>query len=675
MTQHQRRILISLFALGLTTAPAVSARADEVSRMCAEPDKPGDLLSIDLESLLNVKVITASKSAETLADAPGVISVVTRDELQRFGGITLGEILQRVPGLTGTTSYFTDRSLIAARGDQTKANGGHILILINGRPTREILEGGLISDLMEAFPVNVLERIEVIKGPGSVLYGSNAFSAVVNLIVQKAERNGLVLTGLAGKSGAYDTSGQATLKCGDLSMIASVQFHTRPDWATPYHYPTSLGDPFAAGAKPISNAVIENRAPSAYVGANFKGFSFMSSMTQWGSSNFVRGEVGTSAWRRAFADVGYAAKAAANWDTSVNLTYTRNTFDGTGLAMIERASHEFVLEWTNFVTLTPTDRLTFGALYNYIQGHELYLGVSPSVTISDASRPGEAAYAQLDHRLTATLKAVGGFQANKIGALDLDIVPRAGVIWTPTARVNVKALYGQAFRAPSINETSLNHPQLKGNPNLVPELVGTFDLGVTYQQNRIEAGVNYFRSKLTDSISVDTSHALWRYQNLGDVTFHGVELESKYYITKNVFLMGSVLYQTNTDGDGNHDVTLVPNVGGKAGISYASASGLTASVFDGYDGGLPNYGATLNPGPSAHHLVNAHVRLDASHYWHADAAKGLALFVHADNLANQQVWMPDLGGNTGDTIPVDRGRSIYVGVELSLGKLSTASAR
>ena len=222
--------------------------AGQAARACAQPDKPGDLLAIDFESLLNVTVITASKSAETLADAAGAISVVTRDELQRFGGITLGEILQRVPGLTGTSSYFTDRSLIAARGDQTKANGGHILILINGRPTREILEGGLISDLMEAFPVNVLERIEVIKGPGSVLYGSNAFSAVVNLIVQKAERNGLVLTGLAGRSGAYDTSGQATLKCGDLNVIASVNYHTRPDWETPYHYPTSLGDPFAAGA-------------------------------------------------------------------------------------------------------------------------------------------------------------------------------------------------------------------------------------------------------------------------------------------------------------------------------------------------------------------------------------------------------------------------------------------
>jgi outer membrane receptor protein involved in Fe transport len=670
MTHQQRRIPLVLVTLWLASVPALAA---DLPGVCAQTEKPDDLLSIDLASLLDVKVITASKSAETLADAPGVISVVTQDELRRFGGITLGEILQRVPGLTGTSSYFTDRSLIAARGDQTKANGGHILILINGRPTREILEGGLISDLLEAFPVNVLERIEIIKGPGSVLYGSNAFSAVINLIVQKADRNGLVLTALAGKSGAYDTSGQATVKCGDLGVIASVQYHTRPDWATSYHYPTSLGDPFAAGANPISYTVIENRAPSAFVGANYRGFSFMSSYTQWAAGNFVRGEVGTTEWRRGFVDLGYTTKAAANWDTSVNLTFTRNTLDATGNAQIKRDSHEFVLEWTNVVSLTPKDRLTFGALYNYIQGHEIYVAVDPNIVISNGSRPGEAAYAQVDHRLTATLKAIGGFQANKIGALKIDVVPRAGLIWTPMARVNVKALYGQAFRAPSINETLLNHPGLAGDPNLVPEKVGTFDLGVGYQRDRVEASVNYFRSTLTDSITVNTSQARWRYQNLGDVTFHGVEFEGKYYVTKALFVLGSVMYQSNEDAPGP-SVTTVPNFGAKAGISYQAASGLTASVFDGYDGGL-SYGPTLNPGPTSHHLANAQLRLDLSRYWRAKAARGVALFVHGDNIANQQVWMPDLGGNTGDTIPVDRGRTVYMGVELSLGSPAAATVR
>jgi outer membrane receptor for ferrienterochelin and colicin len=146
-----------------------------------------DSYAMDIDSLLNTKVTTASKFSEKISDAAGVVSVVTQDELQRFGGTTLLEVLERVAGLNVSSTFLGDRSLIAVRGDQTRANAGHILILINGRPVREILEGGVSSDILESFPIDTLERIEVVKGPGSVLYGSDAFSGVINLITKKAK--------------------------------------------------------------------------------------------------------------------------------------------------------------------------------------------------------------------------------------------------------------------------------------------------------------------------------------------------------------------------------------------------------------------------------------------------------------------------------------------------------
>ena len=209
----------------------------------------------------------------------------------------------------------------------------------------------------------------------------------------------------------------------------------------------------------------------------------------------------------------------------------------------------------------------------------------------------------------------------------------------------------------------------------MPEKVGTFDVGVTYHQDRVETSVNYFRSHLSNSITVDVSQARWMYQNRGDATFQGVEFEGKYYLKKDFFLLGSTLYQTNDDGEGGRNRTPIPNVGAKAGISYEGANGLTASVFDSYDGGVDGYAATLNPRPDAHHLVNALVRLNVSHYWHGRAGRSLALFMEADNVTNQQVWMPDWGGNTGDTIPVNRGRTLYFGVEMSLSKAATSVGR
>ncbi len=642
----------------------------QVAAQAQAPGSAHELASLDLESLLNTKVITASKFSENLADAPGVITVISQDELRRFGGMTLQEVLERVPGLSLTSAYFTDRSLLAARGDQTKINGGHILFLINGRPTREVLEGGLISDLLEAFPVNALEKIEVIKGPGSVLYGSNAFSAVVNLITKKAESNGLAVSGFGGERGVKGSSGQLMLKRGDFSLFGAGQFHQKPNWTTDYNLPLSLiGDPVAPPVPLVQNVTLEDRGDGAYLGASYKNLAFMSSFTEWHAPSFVRGTIGPNKWRRGFADLGYTAAVSSQWDMSFNATYSRNEFDNYVYPDIGRDSQELVLEWTNAVSFGKSDRLTFGTLFNHVEGQETYFGLATPIQISDGSRPGGAIYAQWDHQLIDAVKLVGGFQVNKIAGTGANAVPRAGIVWNPTAHVGVKALYSGAFRAPSINETMLNHPGLAGNPDLRPEKVGTLDLSLSYEANRFQGALTYFHSRQTDSIVVDTVPVRWRYLNLGQATFQGFDLEGKYYLKKNYFLLGSVAYQANTDANGNSNITPVPNFGAKGGVSYRAENGLTLSIFDNYQGALNGFrNATVNPSPAAYHLLGSHIRYDLSRYLQSRDRGGIALFAHAENLANRQVWLPDWGNNSGDTMPVNRGRTVYFGVEFSVGR-------
>ncbi len=655
---------VLLFALCLSGLAAAQVRSQSPS------GAGSDIGSLDLESLLNTKVITASKFSENLADAPGIISVISQDELRRFGGTTLQEVLERVPGLSLASAYFTDRSLVAARGDQTKINGGHVLFLINGRPTREVLEGGLISDLLEAFPVNALEKIEVIKGPGSVLYGSNAFSAVVNLITKKAESNGLTVRGSGGAEGAKGSSGQVMVKRGGFSLFGAGQFHQNPNWNTAYRLPTSLiGDPLAPPVPLVQSVTVEDRGDGAYLGASYKNLAFMSSYTEWHAPSFVRGSIASNKWRRGFADLGYTVKATDAWDMSFNATYTRNTFDNFGYPSIGRDSQELVLEWTNSVTFSNWDRLTVGALFNHVEGQETYFGIDPPFQISDGSRPGGAFYAQWEHQLVDTVKLVGGFQVNKITGTGLNVVPRAGVVWNPTSHVGVKALYSGAFRAPSINETMLNHPALQGNPDLMPEKVGTLDLSVSYQANRFQGALTYFHSRQTDSIVVDTRPVRWQYLNLGEATFQGFELEGNYYLRKSFFLTGSVSYQANQDGNGISNITPVPNLGAKGGLSYRAENGLTLSIFDNYQGAVRGFSnITVNPVPTDYHLLSSHFRYDLSRYLGSKDKGGAALFAHAENLANYQVWLPDWGNNSGDTMPVNRGRTVYFGVEFSLGK-------
>ena len=492
-----------------------------------------------------------------------------------------------------------------------------MLILINGRPSREILEGGLVSDLMESFPVNILERIEVIKGPGSVLYGSNAFSAVVNLIVRKSrQQRRSSLSGAAGRAGAFATSALATVKCGDLNVVGTVQFHTRPDWVTPYRYPPSLGDPFANNAMPVSSATIRDRAPSAYRGGRLQGLQL----------HLVLHAVGVGKLRSRGSRCRPVAarvcgrrlhrKGGRNWDMSVNATYTRNTFDATGSAKIERASRELVLEWTNFVSPTPRDRADVRRVVqphsrtrDLSRRHSQYhdLGGQPAGSGGvRAAGPSAGGYLEGDRRLPGEQDRRARPGRGAQGGRDLESRPT----------LSIKALYGQAFRAPSINETRLDHPGLAGNPDLVPEKVGTFDLGLTYHDDRVQAGVNYFRSRLTNGINVDTSEARWKYHEPGrsDLPRASSSKESSTS-RRSFFLLGSVLYQTNRGRRRQQECDADPQRRRQGRHQLRSGQGPDGERLRQLRRGVDGYAATLNPGPDAHHLVNVHLRFDVSDYW------------------------------------------------------------
>jgi len=626
-----------------------------------------DLGSMDLQSLLAIKVTTASKFLEKLSEAPGVMSVVTQDELKRFGGLTLGEILDRVTGMSFSVASFTDRSIIAARGDQTKINGGHILFLINGRPTREVLEGGLIGDLLESFPVTILEKIEVIRGPGSVLYGSNAYTAVVNLITRKADGNNLSVTGMGAPDTGAATSGQLSFRRGDLSIVGAGQFRQTPNWTTPvwsYMVGTQM-------------TTIPNRGNGAYVELDYHGLRFMSAFTDW-TTDYIEGMVGQARWRRGFGDLGYSFKAARNWDMSFDLTYTRTALNAEkDCPWMTRDSYDAVAEWTNTIRLSDKDHLTFGALFNYIRGQEYFYFTVPRALIANGSRAGGAFYGQFDHQLLRNVKLIGGFQANKIGALTLSVVPRGGIIWNPVSHISVKALYSQAFRAPSLFENDMDlgppvwqgPPTLYGDPNLRPEKVATIDLGIGYEGRRFQYGINYFHSRQHDPIIQTPVGSDVRYVNGSDATFQGFEFEGKYYVRKNWFLMGSTMYQTSVDALGNENLTPVAHWVPKAGISYSSSSnGFTAGLFDVYQEAIPGYTYATNPPPGAFHMVNANLRYDLSRFIPATYKTGLALVVHATNLANHGMWLPDWKDTPGNTIFAQRGRTIFAGIEVTLGK-------
>jgi outer membrane receptor for ferrienterochelin and colicin len=621
------------------------------------------VFELSLEQLLNSEVTTVSKSAEKQTDAPGVITVVTKDEINRFGGTTLSSILARVPGLVATMSYVNDVSVISARGEQITNTSSHVLLLINGRPVREILEGGISSEIFETFPVNIIERIEVIKGPGSVLYGSNAFSGVINIITEKPEKTGVSISGLAGPGGALGASGDIKIKAGDFNLIAAGRYFQKPEWTVTYTLPLPP-PPTKVFTRDVT---IPSEGPGAYLGANFKGLSFMTSYNQLKSTGFADRGTGNNLWKKNFYNFGYDLDVSKIWRTNINLTYTLSKLDADSFPKIHRNSYEMLAEWTNFITVSKKSKIVFGGLYLDTKGKEYSLLTGSEVVSCDAKRGAYGVYAQADYLVLKSVKVIGGVQLNKIENVNMGITPRAGIIWNPTNRINVKALYSQAFRAPSLDEVSLVFPTLQGNPDLKPEKVGTYDFSVSYHGEQMQVALTYFYSKLFDVIKQNKTFTPAKYDNLGEAIMQGVELEGKYYINKSIFVTASTLFRSIDDTSGNKNICPIASIGAKGGISYASENGITIGLFDIFQGPLHDrYKTTLNVSPEKNYnLLNLYGNFDLNKLFAIQLKQTFAIFIQVDNLLDKKIWLPNRGVAAGKSEPYNQGRIMYAGLNFS----------
>jgi outer membrane receptor protein involved in Fe transport len=176
------------------------------SALAAEPDEAGGLAELSIEELMDVEVTVASKRPETTSEAPGVVVVVPRTEMELYGDRTLYQLMQRQPSVYPRPSFVYSDSMAGFRGDLVAHSETHTLILLNGRPMRESAQA-INCPMYMTFPLASLESVELIRGPGSVLYGTNAFTGVVNLKTRPVpEQREISVSALGGSYGYYDTT-------------------------------------------------------------------------------------------------------------------------------------------------------------------------------------------------------------------------------------------------------------------------------------------------------------------------------------------------------------------------------------------------------------------------------------------------------------------------------------
>lgn len=671
----QRRSIYLLTTI-LLLVPSVTFGGDPPT---TPPDKAStagntdNLLDMSLDDLMNVTVTTTSKTEEKLSEAAGVISVMSHDELNRFGARNLKDILMRMPSFNLSTIYMTDRSTLAIRGDQLSPAANHILLLINGRPVREAEEGGIKSEMLESFPVASIDRIEVIRGPGSVLYGSNAFSGVINVITKKASENNTSLTVAGGIPGSVHGTGSAEYNIGDLGIVIGGQFEKSKNWDVTFQAKDTV----------FRNFSIPDKGFGTYAELSFKGLKYMVSYDRWQNyfamqkyipanrSNplapppyYGRHMYGNVLWDKLFNDLGYSLKLSDIWDMTFNATYTQSWLDVDSFPAPVRNSFDLTGEWTNFIRPVKNLNIVLGFLGNRVQGTQ-HSGL-PSVKTLDTSQNTFSGYLQADYRIIPQLKVIAGLQSNKAAGFDFDLNPRFSLIWSPDEIVNVKALYSSAFRAPTIQELYLKSGTIVGTKTLNPEKVQTVDLGVNIQTEKISFGINNFYSEISNSIYQEQRKPptpnLYSNSKV-PTTIIGLEVEGKYYITKELMLTGSGLYQKNTTGDSAGNMMPVPEASAKGGISY-SKCGFTASIFNTYEGRLDKrYNATYNKTRKAFDLLDLTLKyeLDKAFSWKIPQ---FAIFIDAYNLLDEEIWLPATGQAKNYTLPQIEGRSINFGIDV-----------
>jgi len=191
----------TLLMLSLTLL-AMELFGQSSQRTPQSPAQPGgqpDLSQVPLEDLMNIKVTSVSKKEQKMSQAAAAIFVITQEDIRRSGATNIPDLLRIVPGLD-VAQINANNWAVSARGFNTQFED-KLLVLIDGRAVYTPLQGGVNWDTQDV-PLEDLDRIEVIRGPGATLWGANAVNGVINIVTRKAaDTPGALITGGGGTEG------------------------------------------------------------------------------------------------------------------------------------------------------------------------------------------------------------------------------------------------------------------------------------------------------------------------------------------------------------------------------------------------------------------------------------------------------------------------------------------
>lgn len=479
----------------------------------------------DLQKILNKNVTISSRKALTTRETPGIISLITEEEIQNAGARDLIDVLRMVPGF----DVMQDLQFVMGIGLRGNwANEGKVLVMMDGQPFNELLYQTVAVG--NRFPVDAIERIEIVRGPGSALYGGSAEYGVINIITKAAENlHGAAVYGTggfhAGATGRTNAGIMAAQKGQNFSWDAS--FFTGKAIVSDRSY-FELG-----GTDEYDLAAATNADPlNINIGLKKGGFQLRTTYDQFDTSEpftFVSN-------KNFLTDLKYEWKINDQLVVTPQIKY----FEQTPWAYGEVETGEYTLkvnarrymgginaayDWSRKVNIN------FGAVYFEDKATDLlkggYFGGNNTLSLNNY-----ALFAQslIKHRLA---NATIGLRYERNNLYGDAFVPRFALT-KKIQNFHFKILYSQAFRAPAIENINLSQ-----NGDIKPEKSNVFELEFGYQFTpEMLLAVNVFSISTRDVIIysvevISSTESIEGYDNFDKSGSKGAELV--YSIRKSNF--------------------------------------------------------------------------------------------------------------------------------------------
>ena len=589
---------------------------------------PADEEDVVLYGMDRSAISLASGSTLPLRRAPAVASVITADDIAAMGATDLDQVLEAVPGMHVTRSavMYSPSYIIRGIGAGSPTNP-QVLVLLNGvRMSTDY--GGDKGNMWVSMPVTHVARIEVIRGPGSALYGADAFAGVINIITKNAEQSeGLRLGAQGGTFRSADGWTEYGYKQDQLAVAAFLQVG-RTD---------GIDSRIQADAQTLNDQRFGTHASLA-PGPMKQGYRALDGNLdlnygrwRWQSYLKWRDHVGTGLGVNSALDPNHLVRTgealselswsapdyADNWSVGGSLSYlffTEQSPDGLGLfppgakigpslfpdgmiggpsrweRNLRSSAYAIYSGWAHHavrVGVGHDDLYLYGVstFKNFLLSPTGVPLVSGPVIDYGAIQPHirpqrrkiNYVYLQDEWRFAPDWALTAGVRRDHYSDFGSTTNPRLVLVWDARLNVTAKLLHGRAFRSPSFNEQTGINPVNTGNLLLRPETIDTSEAAVAWQARPdLNVNLSLFRYAMRDLIRSVPNQAPSpgaTYQNVGAVDGNGGELELTWELARSLRWQASYARQNAYDPATGRNPGYAPRHHAYSRLDWSFASG------------------------------------------------------------------------------------------------------